>query len=242
MALLLEVLNGQEQGKQLLIEAGYTVGRTQGDIALHDPKVSGLHAKIESDTKGNLILIDQKSANGILLNGQKITRLTLLPGVEFQLGSTKLRVAEPAPIKVIPAVEVPPPPVETPKNWNVRLYESLESLLDLPPQEDAQVNSNVAAFNPPLNLEFIQGVNFGKNLVLGFGPRTMGASNFDIQIEEPTAPNVLCEFSLGPDCAIVTDLSQGLLLLNSKNISSEILSDGDILSIGETKIRVSYGY
>lgn len=234
MTLLIEVLDGPDQGKKHLIETGLTIGRSRADILVDDPNISGLHAKIESNSQGQLFLIDQKSANGILLNGHKMTKLELSPGVSFQLGKTKFIVVT-AEINELP-------PLEKPKEWKDRLYDGLQPLLDRDPLDSVVVNNKISAFNPPLTLEFIQGINYGKRVTLGYGPRLIGASTLDFDIDDPACPEQLCEFSFGPDCVLVTDLSQGKLLLNEQNISSEIVHDGDIISVGDTKIKLTFNY
>lgn len=61
------------------------------DIILADPEVSGIHAVIK---KSNItcILEDSDSANGTLLNGERVNSATLTNGDEFVIGTTTFTV------------------------------------------------------------------------------------------------------------------------------------------------------
>jgi pSer/pThr/pTyr-binding forkhead associated (FHA) protein len=73
----------------------YTFGRrTDNDIVVSDPYVSGRHGTIEADETG-VYLTDTGSTNGTVLNDAKITpnqRTQLQPGDEIKLGEKVLRV------------------------------------------------------------------------------------------------------------------------------------------------------
>ena len=58
-----------------------SVGRTGNcDIVLRDPSVSKLHAHFRVEQDGELVLVDQRSSNGTLINGN-----AALPGVSEPL-------------------------------------------------------------------------------------------------------------------------------------------------------------
>jgi pSer/pThr/pTyr-binding forkhead associated (FHA) protein len=61
------------------------------DIVLSDPEVSSIHAVIKKNAI-TCTLEDQKSANGTLLNGQRINSHELTNGDEFLIGSTTFTV------------------------------------------------------------------------------------------------------------------------------------------------------
>lgn len=74
---ILWVKEGQRRGKIYQIDHGAIVARTQGDLALDDPKVSNPHAKftVEDD---HLVLWDFGSRNGTFVNGERIRAATEL--------------------------------------------------------------------------------------------------------------------------------------------------------------------
>ena len=68
-----------------------TIGRHRdSDIFLEDLAVSRLHTSIIRDASGQCVLRDENSANGTLVNGQRVTEQTLRDGDEVQVGQTTL--------------------------------------------------------------------------------------------------------------------------------------------------------
>ena len=95
----LSVLNGRSKGATLEMSQRreYTVGRSGNtDLQLRDPPVSRVHCKIEFD--GDYFwLIDNGSANGTLVNEQRVQRYMLYDGDTITLGKTDIqfRITEP---------------------------------------------------------------------------------------------------------------------------------------------------
>jgi len=69
-----------------------TIGRNpDNDIVINDVKVSRNHLQIVQDDNGNCSAVDLSSANGTLVNGQRIAGETrLLPNDTVQIGDTRL--------------------------------------------------------------------------------------------------------------------------------------------------------
>lgn len=61
------------------------------DLVLNDPRCSRRHAVVEAGPQG-LSIRDTGSANGVVVNGEKVERATLKPGDEVRLGEILLRV------------------------------------------------------------------------------------------------------------------------------------------------------
>ena len=71
----------------------HTVGREQGNaIVLDDPLVSKRHARIDVTPNG-IRLVDLNSANGVLLDGEPVTRLDVAGGERLVLGDTTVTLA-----------------------------------------------------------------------------------------------------------------------------------------------------
>ena len=69
------------------------IGREQGnEIVLNDPLVSKRHARIDVTANG-VRLIDLNSANGVLLDGEPVTRLDVAGGESLVLGDTTITLA-----------------------------------------------------------------------------------------------------------------------------------------------------
>jgi pSer/pThr/pTyr-binding forkhead associated (FHA) protein len=93
-------------GRHLAIEDGEEVvlvaldrpvlhlGRsTSADIVLEHATVSRRHAVIAEEGEG-VVLLDDRSRNGVLLNGEPVSRAPLSDGDVIQLGSVVMRYLE----------------------------------------------------------------------------------------------------------------------------------------------------
>lgn len=89
----LRVVSGPDAGRVFQLAAGTTiVGRDRDcDVRLTDVTVSKRHAKINVST--NAEVIDEGSANGVLVNGEAALRAVVRPADEIQIGDTVLSVS-----------------------------------------------------------------------------------------------------------------------------------------------------
>ncbi|MCB9714493.1 MAG: thioredoxin domain-containing protein [Myxococcales bacterium] len=69
------------------------IGRESGDILLHDPETSALHAEIEF-TKGLVIVRDLGSRNGTWREGKRLPQFALYRGQSFRCGATDITLVE----------------------------------------------------------------------------------------------------------------------------------------------------
>jgi hypothetical protein len=76
------------------LERGWTrIGRSaNADIQLDDPSVSRRHALIVSEPPSSLRVLDDRSLNGLLLNGEEIDWGRLEDGDELKIGRYSLYV------------------------------------------------------------------------------------------------------------------------------------------------------
>ncbi|MCW4384917.1 FtsK/SpoIIIE domain-containing protein [Salinibacterium sp. SYSU T00001] len=89
---IMRVDAGPDQGRDFELRVGsMVIGREQdSDLRLTDPLVSKRHARLEvGDT---VDLIDLNSANGIVVGGGEVTRVSLTSGQTVTLGDTVLRI------------------------------------------------------------------------------------------------------------------------------------------------------
>lgn len=228
MVLFLEVIDGPQQGSRFKLEAGQKIGRTTGAILIHDEKVSGEHALVEIDNKGQFTLVDLDSSNGILLSNRRVKRIAMMPGVVFQLGRTSFRVVT----------------VESPQATEfARIRSWRENLIEKLPIDWAQnklPHHGILPFSPTLRLKFLQGIQADESLLLGYGPRTAGACSLDIDLRDPEAPDMAFQIIPGDGLATIKNLCKHKLSLNNKPIETETLQDGDLIRIGGTLIQVTY--
>lgn len=232
MAIILEITEGPHAGQIFNIRDGTEIGRVRGQIQLKkDSKVSSFHASVVKDPKGDLIVIDQGSANGIKINGQKVKRVQLIDGVQFQIGRTVFKVLE---RDEGAANSVPEPVIE--KTWDEILIEEV-ALLKM---NRAIPKANIKAFKKALKLDFIEGQQADHTMTLGFGPRDFGSDNLDVELKESTCPAVA--FSIAPSAqgaALSTDFPK-LVHVNGNSNTRHDLQEGDTIRIGTTLIQVSF--
>jgi hypothetical protein len=71
-----------------------TIGRGSSNlIPLADPTASRNHAKVHYD-KGSWVVEDLGSTNGIIFNGERVEKISLIPGDFFQIGKTSFSLVE----------------------------------------------------------------------------------------------------------------------------------------------------
>lgn len=230
MVLFLEIRSGSSQGQKHRARPGLTIGRRQGDILLMDDgKVSGSHGKIELDNKGQVMLVDAGSANGFIINGRRVRKVALLPGLTFCVGDTEFAVIEVG----AEAAEA----LEPRKTWRDHLRESLAK----EPAVNRQIDGAAQSFTPAVELEFVQGPQADTRVTLGYGPRQAGHGHLDIDLIEPEAPELSFEILPGPGAALLRDHSAGKLTVNRKPVGEDqLLNEGDVIMIGSSQIKVRY--
>jgi predicted component of type VI protein secretion system len=83
-------------GKEWEFELGsLTIGRdTEANVSLTDPLVSRMHGRLVTQPDGQVAVEDLKSANGIFVNGTKLTRplMPLCEGDRLLFGTTEISV------------------------------------------------------------------------------------------------------------------------------------------------------
>ena len=231
MLVYLEIIDGPSAGQRHPVWEGVRIGRTTGEVLLDDAKVSSLHAQVETDKGGSLVLADRDSANGLKINGQKVKRVALLLGVRFQVGKTTLRVAE-------ISDEKPPErviPVET-RSWKEVLLEKVPVRAN----KNRDKSMTVSAFRPALQLDFIEGQQMDHQVLLGYGPRRFGSDVLDIELIEPLCPPLAFEIRSEAGVAYFKTQYPKLVLLNGTATAEAPLKEGDRIRIGQTLIQVSF--
>ncbi len=86
----------QGQVRVFAIKRGWTrIGRSvAADVRLDDPSVSRRHALIVSETDESLRVLDDRSLNGVFVNGQEAEWGKLSDGDELTIGRFRLFVLE----------------------------------------------------------------------------------------------------------------------------------------------------
>lgn len=212
-------------------------------LGLKDPKISSKHAQIIKNEAGQLLLVDLGSTNGIKVDGKRVKQIVLTPGKQFQVGQTQVRVE---------SLEAAPPALP---NENVpEVEEILEPEIEVPPPEwpeyfqefIADTRSKVKDKAKPLDplpqmlqLKFLRGPQIDTVWSLGYGPRHIGRGSLDFPLYDEAAPELAFRVrAKGEQIQLETPHSK-LVRLNDKFVSTEELTDGDLISIGSSLIQVS---
>lgn len=77
------------------------IGREKSNnIYIEDPRASRQHAKITKESDGSFLLVDMGSRNGIIVNGEKVSRRKLIENDRIVIGRTTLVYNESVPASV----------------------------------------------------------------------------------------------------------------------------------------------
>ncbi len=228
MHAFLEITSGEQKGSRFRLEEGVQVGRTKGQIRIDDPKVSGLHAQIELNDKGQFVLVDLDSSNGLIINGRKVKRIILLTGATFEIGTTTLQVLELDELEAAKYGRV--------VTWRTIIKEQLSSHSG----SNDQANSLVQVFNPLVTLKFFQGIQYDQEVQLAYGPRVFGSESLDVELLDPDSPTKAFEIIPTEKGPRFKNLAGASVQLNKKAVLAETLKAGDIISVGSTLIRVEF--
>jgi serine/threonine protein kinase len=106
------VVLGTRKGQRIQFRGNeIAIGRDAScGVQLDEPLVSRFHATIRFES-GHYTLLDTNSANGVVMNGQRVFQTVLQPGMQFDIGQTRLALIEPGSVVNAELVAPPPPSV-----------------------------------------------------------------------------------------------------------------------------------
>ncbi|MDZ4677267.1 MAG: FHA domain-containing protein [Oligoflexia bacterium] len=226
------VMSGPRKDDEFVIKDETLIGRSTGDLALRDQKASNPHAKIFSPSIGIIEVEDLGSSNGILVNNVKVEKIALKAGDTITIGKTELLIKE-------LGVTAQPAALSSPEIDKGTWQETVDAVLAVASdilEKKGPVVTRIAVFNPPFNLEFIEGIQVGTSLTYGFGPRLIGAHCVEGLLFEPSAPPIAFALLPNKDGSAQFKSRHDTVLLNGKSVKNQKLQDGDRISVGQTII------
>jgi pSer/pThr/pTyr-binding forkhead associated (FHA) protein len=229
MITFIEFVEGPDAGVRLRVAPNLTLGRSKADIIIRDPKISGTHAQVQSDARGQLLLIDLDSANGLYINGLRVKKVAFLHGVIFSIGRTQFRVVQAEGVDKSQEVE-------RIDGWCSALRDSLINA----ECNNQTISDKFLSFSPTIKLNFIEGIQAESEIILGYGPRKFGSDSLDIEILDKDAPKEAFEIHPQEGAAEFINKAPGHVYINEKSISNKIIQEGDLISFGSTLIKISY--
>ena len=243
----IKVIEGPDRGLSTKLLYDITsIGRRQADIVFTDPKISGTHLIIEYRSDGKFFIIDQKSTNGTLLNNRPIQESQLSDGNILKLGSTSciftctnikdgtkvLSLHEAT--KAHGSIKVGIKKLVDEELKKLKTQKAkLEELKNIPRQ-------NLTPSNIAIILEVIRGEDVGKKFEVAKGSIFIGRLDTDIMIRDTDVSrrHMLLE-TFGKDQIFVRDLaSTNGTFVNDKKIVNAKVRHGDIITIGNTKLKL----
>jgi hypothetical protein len=221
MRLELEVLDGPNKGKRLLLRNGLTLGKAQtsGLSFENDDEMADLHAVVGFDSKKSWN-IECLAPSKMRLGFKEVERASLILGLIFHLGQTGFKVVERA---------------QRPKGpW----LEELKDWLEASPGR--QTSTEIFFFLRPIRLSFIQGAQYEEIYTLSYGPREIGYNSLDLNIKDPnTPPRVVKFFQIG-DQVYIESLCGDKVTVNGSTFDQHQVSAGDILRVSSSVIELSF--
>ncbi|UJR80195.1 FHA domain-containing protein [Sandaracinus amylolyticus] len=129
---VLFVESGRDQGREyVLVEGETTVGRgIDNEVILADVSVSRRHLKVVRESNV-LVLRDMGSGNGTMVNGRRVSSVTLSEGDRIELGETVLVVRVPG-AELAPASTSEPEVVRPPEHTTDEIMRSAGPSFEMP--------------------------------------------------------------------------------------------------------------
>ncbi|MBE8163050.1 MAG: FHA domain-containing protein [Bdellovibrionaceae bacterium] len=225
MSFYFVIQSGPLKGAHYKVSPNITLGRdSSNDILIKDPHVSSLHAQVLQKKEG-LYLINKSVKNKIRTNGQKTESLLLKEGLLFQLGKTEIQVER--------ATNDTPAPVEQ-KTWGQLLYDNLSEKNFT----NAAVAKSITALTPMVRLTFITGLQRKTQWLLGYGPRHIGPSSYDLPIVGDNIPDLCFSIVQKNKVPFFQTNHPDKVLFNKQSVSTAALQDRDIIYIDKIKIEI----
>ncbi len=252
MSLYILVKTGEDAGVRFEVKPNLKIGRKNADFILKDRSASSNHAQIKQIAPGQFTLVDQGSKNGIHSNGLREYILPLEAGSQFILGETSFEVVEDAPSPPLsikaerPELEETLSPeepsfensqiveVDVSEDWN----DVLENFSQITLPRISNKFTGLLPMNPAVKITFLRGIKTNTEWLLGYGPRVVGAGEYDLTIFEPDAPKNCFELIPSDEGVNFKTNHPKNILYNGRSNKQSLLKDGDTITIGNSLIKV----
>lgn len=254
MSVYIEILEGPQAGEKIPVEEALFLNWKANRFELSEQPSKNLSAKLHKNNRGLLYLETDSDLLTLEINSSRVKKIHLLPGIFFRMNGISLRVIpRVAELRLNSAIirpelptddlkkklmdfKAPGKPKAATKSWRALLSEHFKKM-GLKNSPEAVVK----AFSPALELEFVEGFWSEKRIPLFFGPRTAGFGHLDLDLEDPEAPDLAFEiYPTDSGLAEIVNRSGFKLLINKKSFERRNLNDGDLITVGQSMIKVNY--
>lgn len=230
MAIKLKISKGTRKDEEFLVRGDIVIGRSSGDLALRDHKVSNPHCKISLISENNIEIEDLGSSNGTYINDKKTKKGTIKPGDTLRLGRTILSIEPDDGQK-----EAKPSGFDK-GSWQEEVFDALKKGEGEGLKKDP---ANFEPFSSPMSLEVVQGILTGSVFTFGYGPRTVGSHSSDATISVEAFPSEAFEIRGGQDGSWQIKPSCKDVLLNGTQLEHQtLLQVDDRISVNSVSFKV----
>jgi len=201
-------------------------------VVIEDPLSSRRHCRVQRGGDG-FEMVDLGSSNGTLHNGTRVERAKLAPGDRIQIGEVRIDfIAEPVPAPV--AIESPRPAAE---RSAPRPPAAKPAAAPKPPPAQGGGSPGAPAAAPELVV--VNGPREGERHPLR-APFTIGRKEgCDLVLVDKKVSGEHARIERQGDRWVIRDLDSGNGLYVGRNrVGKHRLLDGDLLVIGDTRLRV----
>ena len=181
----LEILDGKNKGKRVMLRNGLILGNFQDDLSFDDSEMFDSHAIISYNLQ-KLWNIECLAPSKLRLGTQEVVSASLIPGLIFHLGQTGFKVVERVPTII--------------GHWKEALREWLETFHARP------TSTEIFFFLRPIRLIFVRGPQYEEAYTLSYGPRELGYNNLDLDIKDPSSPRRVAKFFQVGDQSFIENL------------------------------------
>ena len=202
-----------ERVEKVLNKGIFTLGRDlRSDWSIKDPMVSREHALIKEDQDG-FYIEDRGSRNGTFVNKEKITRKKLSDRDEIRIGSASFLFSE---------KEGQASPQETPSAVTEEI-----------PSPPAKEETGAWA------LEVLSGKEVGHVLELSPKRLSIGRGKTDVIVNDPKVSRHHADLEWSEKGFVLIDLkSTNGIFVNDQKVDKKLLSANDVITVGDTRLRV----
>ena len=210
-------LRGSLEGKTLPLKKRTVLGRSDADILLEDSLISDSHAELRLSGKNKIILVDLDSKNGTFVDDEEITQVSLQEGSTFCLGNHEFQIV-------------------TIKKADDILSEFLEKARD----RVENLSQKLYPLPKPLKVIFVSGAQKNQEYILAYGPRHFGSTSIDFPILDPQSPPHAFSLLASEGTIFFETPAPDRVQLNDKKLKKQALDQEGYVSIGDTKIHISF--
>lgn len=209
--LILKQEGGGAHVEKLLEKGYFTLGRDlRSDWVIKDQMVSREHALIKQDQDG-FYIEDRGSRNGTFVNKEKITRRKLSDQDEIKIGTATFIFSE-------KETQTRPEPAAS---------------LEMTPSERTLEGPIAWA------LEVVAGKEVGRSFELAPRRLSVGRGKADITVNDPKVSRHHADLEWSEKGFVLVDLkSTNGIFVNDQKVEKRSLSENDIITVGDTRLRV----